>query len=381
MPAKINNIEERKIFKGIYPLSDNAKTFLRYAEPKSKNYNHMLNLIIYCDDDLDEMRKWFDAYMEVPVSNRKSCSKHLYMCRYGSKKGSELFYEYSKRKQISINESVKARRDANGGKIITPRMTEHWTKKGFTEEEAKSKIRASATMGGYNAHRSRVKSNPNYKETCVKNINYWTNKGFTEEEAIKIISKSQKTFSLEKCIEKYGSKKGKEVWQTRQDKWQKTLNDKSNEEKREINRRRLNSNNTFSKECIKFNNKLLSDLSFITFDKIYMGINEYFINDGIRFSMYDLTMFCGDIKIIVEYHGTAWHPKEYQFDWKSPVGVTYEEQHSKDINKKLIAEKSGFVYFQIYSDYTSIDYETLKGDIINACKNQNERLISISNET
>lgn len=48
---------------------------------------------------------------------------------------------------------------------------------------------------------------------------YWVKKGFSEEEAKKIISKKQSTFSLEKCIEKYGEEEGTERWKERQKKW------------------------------------------------------------------------------------------------------------------------------------------------------------------
>lgn len=50
-------------------------------------------------------------------------------------------------------------------------------------------------------------------------VEYWLKRGFSEEESIKIISENQKTFSLEKCIEKYGEEKGKERWMKRQEKW------------------------------------------------------------------------------------------------------------------------------------------------------------------
>jgi hypothetical protein len=50
-------------------------------------------------------------------------------------------------------------------------------------------------------------------------IEYFINKGYSEEEAQKMLSERQRTFSLEKCIEKFGIEKGKEVWQKRQEKW------------------------------------------------------------------------------------------------------------------------------------------------------------------
>lgn len=52
-------------------------------------------------------------------------------------------------------------------------------------------------------------------------IGYWIKRGFSEEEAKIKISERQKTFTLEKCIEKYGEDEGRKRWQERQDKWHK----------------------------------------------------------------------------------------------------------------------------------------------------------------
>lgn len=48
---------------------------------------------------------------------------------------------------------------------------------------------------------------------------YWTDKGFTEADATEIIRDRQTTFSLDKCIEKYGEIDGLERWNKRQEKW------------------------------------------------------------------------------------------------------------------------------------------------------------------
>jgi Protein of unknown function (DUF559) len=50
-------------------------------------------------------------------------------------------------------------------------------------------------------------------------ISYWTKLGYSELDAKKKISERQKTFTLEKCIEKYGEEKGRERWLNRQEKW------------------------------------------------------------------------------------------------------------------------------------------------------------------
>jgi len=52
---------------------------------------------------------------------------------------------------------------------------------------------------------------------------YWMKKGFTEEESKQRVSERQRTFTLEKCIEKYGEVEGIKRWSERQGKWLKNL--------------------------------------------------------------------------------------------------------------------------------------------------------------
>ena len=50
-------------------------------------------------------------------------------------------------------------------------------------------------------------------------VEYWIKKGFSEDEAKIKVSERQRTFTLEKCIEKYGEEEGTKRWQERQKKW------------------------------------------------------------------------------------------------------------------------------------------------------------------
>lgn len=67
--------------------------------------------------------------------------------------------------------------------------------------------------------------------TDTTKIEYWLKKTNNDlEKAKKLLIKRQSTFSLEKCIEKYGEEKGLERWVKRQEKWLSSLNNKSQEE-------------------------------------------------------------------------------------------------------------------------------------------------------
>ena len=48
-------------------------------------------------------------------------------------------------------------------------------------------------------------------------IKYWVNKGYSEDEAKQKVSERQRTFTLEKCIEKYGEVEGVKRFEKRQE--------------------------------------------------------------------------------------------------------------------------------------------------------------------
>lgn len=50
-------------------------------------------------------------------------------------------------------------------------------------------------------------------------VEYYTKRGYSEEDAKKALSERQATFSLEKCIEKYGTEDGHRIWSERQELW------------------------------------------------------------------------------------------------------------------------------------------------------------------
>jgi hypothetical protein len=63
-------------------------------------------------------------------------------------------------------------------------------------------------------------------EKRVTNLEYYVNKGCSYEQAKEELIKRQTTFSLDKCIEKYGEAEGRKRWLDRQEKW--CLNYKKN---------------------------------------------------------------------------------------------------------------------------------------------------------
>lgn len=67
-----------------------------------------------------------------------------------------------------------------------------------------------------------------YYDKTTSRIEYWIKKGYSNEDAKKLLSERQSTFSLKKCIEKYGEADGVKKFKDRQNKWISSLKIKEN---------------------------------------------------------------------------------------------------------------------------------------------------------
>ena len=131
---------------------------------------------------------------------------------------------------------------------------ETWLKKGFTLEESKYQIaiRRPSTLAyyqhkfGVSEEQAAILREQHQKKTAAKRaalptekqrefshrcVEYWIAKGFNAEEAAQKVKEVQSTFSKDICILKYGTEKGIQIWTERQEKWQATLDSKTDEEK------------------------------------------------------------------------------------------------------------------------------------------------------
>jgi len=67
-----------------------------------------------------------------------------------------------------------------------------------------------------------------YYDKTTNRLEYWLKKGFSLEKSKELLKERQSTFSLNKCIEKYGDVDGLKKYNDRQKKWLDTLMKKSN---------------------------------------------------------------------------------------------------------------------------------------------------------
>ena len=221
---------------------------------------------------------------------------------------------------------------------LTPTNSEFWVNKGYSKNEAKEIISKNQTKA--------AKQVDFEKRLIPSNIEYWINKGYSKEEARQNVSEHQSTFSLEKCILKYGEEYGKKHFTERQNKW--------------LNSLLTNGNMVigYSKISQDLFYKILEMYDINDRDKVYFAThNSEFKLDkkegGVW--LYDFT----DIKNkkIIEFHGDMFHgnPKKYNsVDYPHPFRkhITAQEMWDKDKRKLDIAIENGYEVLVVWdSEY------------------------------
>lgn len=196
-----------------------------------------------------------------------------------------------------------------------------------------------------NSIKKAIEDNPSYLNSKIE---YWLAKGYTEVEARKKLSERQTTFSKEICIKKYGEDEGLRIWQSRQDKWNITMDSKSDEEKKRINRLKA-----FSSGCISKAEKELCDILNLS--------SQLCISSDVGY-VYD--MHVGNK--IIEYNGDYWHcnPLIYESEFfNKSIKMTAGEKWRKDDKKIKYAESQGYDVLVVWET----DYNKDKEKVIQKC--------------
>jgi PhoH-like ATPase len=225
----------------------------------------------------------------------------------------------------------------------------YWFFRGWSEEEARDKIENIQSNNGLKYGEKRKKDPEKYNDLYKNQWRYWVKKGYTKEEAKLLVKERQTTFSLDICMQKYG-KEGLIVFNERQRKWKKTLNSKTKEELDGINRRKMVSLTKASKSSLKVFSKVIEELKLTNYFIGIEGNREFFISDKTgKIGFYDFTL--PDEKLIIEFNGCVWHPKDGQTHWKSiHSDILYEEALYNDRIKIEKAERHGFKVLVIWDD-------------------------------
>jgi hypothetical protein len=186
---------------------------------------------------------------------------------------------------------------------------------------------------------------------------YYLSKGYSEEESIELLKERQRTFTLEKCIEKYGKEKGYKRWLDRQENWQKSLLDNGNIKC------------GYSKISQDLFNGIIKHYKIEDIPFVYYAIKnkEYYISrKSFGFFSYDFTD--KNRMKIIEYNGDRYHANPNLFesnDYPHPYykedGPTAKEIWKRDNLKISLAKNDGFDVLVIWdSEYRKDKNKTIK---------------------
>ena len=267
----------------------------------------------------------------------------------------------------------------------TPEMKEYFSERfkgdknpnakcNTTEEQRKSISPFSKSFKGYEGMSDEekrqnilncLKLDKTDRTTCQ--IGYWTNKGYTEEEAREKVAERQRTFTLEKCIEKYGLEDGYKKWKERQEKWSAKVED-------------------------KYKQGLFSKVPHTTTTSMFSQTEKDFVDELIQVGKFNITdihcykttqvellneksdrcenkRFLYDFSYknkIIEFNGDFWHmnPKKYDRDYYNKISKIYaKDKWEIDDIKINCAKELGYDILVVWES----DYKCDKDGTIQKC--------------
>jgi len=189
-------------------------------------------------------------------------------------------------------------------------------------------------------------------------IEYYLNKGLSQEEAERALKARQSTFTLEKCIEKWGPEEGIKKFNDRQEKWLKSFLKNAKYGYSHISQELFKA----IEEELPGNYLYGSKNYELKLDKI----------KGVSFYLYDFADI--DNKKIIEYHGDIYHGNPNIYEAKQAPNpfkphITAQEIWDKDKSKLETANSNGYDILVIWdSDWVRVSKEKKK-EVIEKCIN------------
>lgn len=317
------------------------------------------------------------------VNQKMALGKQTYETRYTDEQKEEI----SRRKGLTLQNCIGKYGEAEGTLVYQRRLAQR-----DGQCSLEYYIKKYGEDAGKDAYAKRTEPSK-----FIHKIEYWVARGLTVDEArvkLKEYFDSRPNFSLQLCIDRYGSIEGPKIHKARTDLWQNTLKSKPQEEIDAMNvKKGITLDNMIRKYGVMVGHRNYMEwyesigsrslgASSIEGTKFFLSLyrklkrlhiidnrndvmfgtkttKEYYINDrdvGIKF--YDFAI--RKLNFIAEYNGVAFHPREGDVNWKNPYGVLYEEVLANDKLKKRLAEERGFEVFYVWSDE---DLEAAKTEI------------------
>lgn len=306
--------------------------------------------------DTNDSKKWkeytfnsFDVFYIFiqKIVNSYNILKRFRIVNFESDLIKKIFKDFYITNQNQIISLKKINNEVAHFKCVSQWQEAFWLERGW--DNAKQLV---SDIQTYNANlmAEKLKKDPTSR-TSSSQLLWWTKKGYTEEEAIKLRAERQRTFTKEKCIEKYGKEKGTNIYNNRQAKWRKTIDEKYSKETQDEWRRKAKFHSNQSTNLFKpFYEQLKNEHECF----LAPYTEEFFINTKHGFYLYDFVI--KDLKLIFEFNGSHVHanpswPKEKLDNWHHAFTHQNAYDNMDAFNQKILtAEALGFKVIVLWDD-------------------------------
>lgn len=287
-------------------------------------------------------RGWNSEQIKEKKKERFSTNSLQYYLDLGyTEKEAKDLYKRRKIKQAEKANQTKEETGNKGGYSL-----EKFIESGLSEKEAQEKLNSIIESKSSSMKKVWSETNSYENRLLPQNIEYWLEKGYSEKEAKEKVSERQRTFTLEKCIEKYGEIEGKKRFKQRQKKWKNSLH--KNFEKCGDSR------SPQSQWSTKIINSICKELN------IEIPKKEKWIKNQNKAYSYD---FClRDKRKIIEFHGDYWHcnPDIYNSNYyNSSIGMTAQEKWNYDKEKIKTTELNNYEVLIVWENEENILFKCL----------------------
>lgn len=300
-----------------------------------------------------ELLECFTRYKNLSKQDKYSKSLLYYQSSYGELEGMHQYNLYRDKNSESVRIGVSKRTNFRETSNL---CIEYWVNKGYSLDDAVQEISNRQSLNSKKYH-DRMKDN-DCSYSNGKQLQYYLDKGHSLIVSKELLRESQRTFSLEKCLMKYGEELGLKIYKDRQVKWQNTLNSLPNDIKDKIRDAKAVRWGKASKQSLEYFLPLYKKLRKlgISKDDLYFGItgsNEYRLKGEFGTRIYDFCILSH--KIIIEFHGISFHAKTEEDSKRrnNPFGETLYTSWKNDCYKKLLAIQNGFDIIELWSDEES----------------------------
>lgn len=222
----------------------------------------------------------------------------------------------------------------------SPRCVEHWTSKGYSNENALLQVKK--VQQRYGKRNAEKYTKEERQQRTKFSPLYWISRGYSVEESVAIIKKNSDNASIDYYIAKYGKKQGikkyNDMCAYRKQRY--TLDGyikaHGKEKGKELWSKKFKNRHN-SQAARQFFAKLLDKLTDRY--KIYTATNEhgeYGVLNSVTNQYYFYDFVILDLKLCIEFNGDYWHcnPAKYNADFvHAQTGLTAAEIWKKDAEK------------------------------------------------